>query len=238
MFVAASMMIGLSFSFVQAAISHIRWLIKSNIYTNTTSYHASNPAIERIINPGFGILPSLLIRFTNLHTSSSMSSVLNITSMASSKKEKHSANRSARRHSGEVIISHSKKSKKDKDTDIESVSSSTPSSIDIAVNPELKKCPLRFVLAGLFETGGETDEKKAGDCPLRRVQLWHTIPLCLLAAINLLLVVVALLGLAGYRIAMGIQGFLVNLARSDLDCNPYLDSLQDEAGPVEAEKVK
>ena len=231
-------MIGPSFSFVQAAIPYIRRLIKSNIYTNTTSYHASNPAIELIRYPGLGILPSLLIRFTNLHTSSSMSSILNITGMASSKKEKHYANRSARRHSGEVIISHSKKIKKDKDTDTESVSSSTPSSTDTAANPESKKCPLRFVLAGLFETGGETDEKKAGDCPLRRVQLWHTIPLCLLAAINLLLVIVALLGLAGYRIAMGIQGFLVNLAKSDLDCNPYLDSLPDEAEPVEAEKGK
>jgi len=237
MFVAAAVMIGLSFSFVQAAIPHMRWLIKSNIYTNTTSYHASNPAIELIRNPGLGILPPLLIRFTNLHTSSSMSSILNITGMASSKKEKHYANRSARRHSGVVIISHSKKSKKDKDTDTESVSS-TPSSTDTAVNPEPKKCPLRFVLAGLFETGGEADEKKAGDCPLRRVQLWHTIPLCLLAAINLLLVVIALLGLAGYRIIVGIQGFLVDLAKSDLDCNPYLDSLPDEAGPVEAEKGK
>jgi hypothetical protein len=235
MFVAAAVMIGLSFSFVQAAIPHMRWLIKSNIYTNTTSYHASNPAIELIRNPGLGILPSLLTRFTNLHTSS-MSSILNITGMASSKKEKHYANQSARRHSGEVIISHRKKSKKDKDTDTESVSS-TPST-DTAVNPEAKKCPLRFVLAVLFETGGEADEKKAGDCPLRRVQLWHTIPLCLLAAINLLLVVVALLGLAGYRIIVGIQGFLVNLAKSDLDCNPYLDSLPDEAGPVEAEKGK
>lgn len=36
-------------------------------------------------------------------------------------------------------------------------------------------------------------------CPLRRAQLWHTIPLCLLAVINLLLVVVALLGLASWR---------------------------------------
>jgi hypothetical protein len=214
----------------------MRWLLTSNIYTNTTSYHASNPAIEIIRNPGLGILPSLLTRFTNLHTSS-MSSILNITGMASSKKEKHYANRSARRHSGELIISRSKKSKKDKDTDTESVSS-MPSSTDTAVNPEAKKCPLRFVLAGLFETGGEADEKKAGACPLRRVQLWHTIPLCLLAAINLLLVVVALLGLAGYRIIVGIQGFLVNLAKSDLDCNPYLDSLPDEAGPVETEKGK
>jgi hypothetical protein len=167
-----------------------------------------------------------------------MSSLLNFTGMASSKKEKHYANRSARRHSGEIIISQNKKGKKDKDTDTESVSSSTPSSTDTAVNPEPKKCPLRFVLVGLFEIGDETDEKKAGGCPLRRVQLWHTIPLCLLAAINLLLVIVALLGLAGYRITMGIQGFLVNLAKSDLDCNPYLDSPPDEAELVKTGKGK
>jgi len=42
----------------------------------------------------------------------------------------------------------------------------------------------------------EADEKGNGGCPLRRVQLWHTIPLCLLAIVNLLLVIVALLGVA------------------------------------------
>jgi hypothetical protein len=169
-----------------------------------------------------------------------MSSLLNFSGMASSKKEKHYANRSARRHSGEIIISQSKKSKKDKDTDTESLSSSTPSSSDTVTAPESKKCPLRFILAGLFESGGEADGKKAGGCPLRRVQLWHTIPLCLLAIINLLLVIVALLGLAGYRIAMGVQGFLVNLAKSDLDCNPYDDSLSDadDGTTLVAEKEK
>jgi hypothetical protein len=169
----------------------------------------------------------LLIQLVNSHTYPSMSSLLNFGGMASSKKEKHYANRSARRHSGEIIISQSKKSKKDKDTDTESLSSSTPSSADTVTTPESKKCPLRFVLAGLFESGAEADGKKAGGCPLRRVQLWHTIPLCLLAIINLLLVIIALLGLAGYRITMGVQGFLVNLAKSDLDCDPYDDSLPD-----------
>jgi hypothetical protein len=155
--------------------------------------------------------------------------------MALSKKEKHYANRSARRHSGEIIISQSKKSKKDKDADTDSVSSSTPSSADI---PEPKKCPLRFVLVGLFEAGAEANGKKAAGCPLRRVQLWHTIPFCLLAAINLVLVIVALLGLAGYRIIMGIQGFLINLAKSELDCNPYLDSPPDEVATAASEKGK
>jgi len=167
-----------------------------------------------------------------------MSSLLNFSGMASSKKEKHYANRSARRHSGEIIISQSKKSKKEKDTDTESVSSSTPSSADTVTAPESKKCPLRFVLAGLFQS--EADGKKAGGCPLRRVQLWHTIPLCLLAIINLLLVIIALLGLAGYRITMGVQGFLLNLAKSDLDCNPYDDSLpgEDDGATLVAKKEK
>jgi hypothetical protein len=73
---------------------------------------------------------------------------------------------------------------------------------------------------------------------LRRVQLWHTIPLCLLAAINLLLVIVALLGLAGYRIAMGLQGFIVSMARLDPEYNPYLDSPPEETAVVVAKKGK
>jgi hypothetical protein len=166
-----------------------------------------------------------------------MSSLLSI-GMASSKKEKHYANSRARRHSGDIVISQSKKSKKDKDTDTESVSSSTPSSAADTVvvpPPGPKKCPLRFMLAGMME--GEDEEKKAGGCPLRRVQLWHTIPLCLLAIINLLLVIIALLGLAGYRITMGIQNFLVNLAKTDLECNPYAESLADtDDGTLVTEK--
>ncbi len=164
-----------------------------------------------------------------------MSSLLSLAGMASSKKEKQYANRSARRHSGVIVVSQSKKRKRDKDTDSESVSS-TPSSTD-TVHSE-SKCPLRFVLLGLFEAEGETDGKKAGGCPLRRVQLWHTIPLCLLAAINLLLVIVALLGLAGYRIAMGIQGFIVSMARLDPEYNPYLDSPPEETAVVVAKKGK
>lgn len=147
--------------------------------------------------------------------------------MASSKKEKHYANSRARRHS-DIIISQSKKSKKDKDTDSESVSSSSPSSADTVVvpPPAPKKCPLRFIMTGMFEADEETENAKPRGCPLRRVQLWHTIPLVLLAIINLILVIIALLGLAGYRIAMGVQGFVIGLAKSDLD-NPYAESVAD-----------
>jgi len=35
-------------------LSYIRWLIKSNIYTNYASYHASDPAIESAKFPGIG----------------------------------------------------------------------------------------------------------------------------------------------------------------------------------------
>ena len=154
-----------------------------------------------------------------------MSSLLSF-GMAGSKKEKHYANSRARRHS-DVVISQSKKSKKEKDTDTESVSSSTNSSADTVVvpPPPQKKCPLRFMLAGMMES--ESEEKKSSGCPLRRVQLWHVIPLCLLAIINLLLVIIALLGLAGYRITMGVQGVLVSLVKTDLECNPYAESLAD-----------
>jgi hypothetical protein len=39
---------------------------------------------------------------------------------------------------------------------------------------------------------------------------------------------------------MGVQGFLVNLAKSDLDCNPYDDSLSDadDGTTLVAEKEK
>lgn len=154
-----------------------------------------------------------------------MSSLLSF-GMPGSKKEKHYANSRARRHS-DIVITHSKKSKKDKDTDTESVSSSTNSSADTVVvpPPPEKKCPLRFMLAGMMES--EIEGKKSSGCPLRRVQLWHVIPLCLLAIINLLLVIVALLGLAGYRITMGVQSVLASLVKTDLDCNPYAESLAD-----------
>ncbi len=133
-------------------------------------------------------------------------------------------NSRARRHSSDIVIhSSSKKSKKEKDTDTESISSTTPSSSDATIvpPPPEKKCPLRF-LAGIFES--ETEGKKPG-CPLRRVQLWHTIPLCLLAIINLL---VALLGLAGYRIAIGVQGFVLSLVKGDFDS--YDESLVEVEG--------
>jgi hypothetical protein len=159
--------------------------------------------------------------------------------MPSSKKEKHYANSRARRHS-EVVISQSKKSKKEKDTDTESVSSSTNSSADTVVvpPPKVSKCPLRFILTGMMEAELEGEGKKAGGCPLRRVQLWHVIPLCLLAIVNLLLVIIALLGLAGYRITMGAQGLIVSLVKPDLDSNPYAESLADtdEGSTLVAEK--
>lgn len=164
-----------------------------------------------------------------------MSSILSF-GMPSSKKEKHYANSRARRHSGDVVISQSKKSKKEKEkekdtdtADTESISSSAPSSTDTVVvtPPEPKKCPLRFILAGIFEA--EAEGKKSG-CPLRRVQLWHTIPLCLLAAVNLILVIIALLGLAGYRIATpvaaGVQAFIIQL-RDNRVPTPVAKSLFD-----------
>jgi hypothetical protein len=158
-----------------------------------------------------------------------MSSLLSL-GMHSSKKEKQYANIRARRHS-DVVISQNKKSKKEKDTDTESVSSSTPSSaadtIVVPPPPPEPKCPLRFMIAGMMEPESDAEGKKKEGCPLRRVQLWHTIPLCLLAIINLLLLIMALLGLAGYRITMAVRGVLVGLATTDLDCNPYAESLAD-----------
>lgn len=144
--------------------------------------------------------------------------------IASSKKERHNANSRARRTDGS---SHGKKRKKYRDGDTESVSSS---SADSAIAEA--KCPLRFVLASLIESEGEGDDKR-GSCPLRKVQLWHVIPLCLFAILNLLLVIVALLGLAGYRIMIGLQVFIVNLAKGDIDNDPYAESLPEaDAGII------
>lgn len=156
--------------------------------------------------------------------------------MPSSTKEKHYANRS-RRRSSEVIVSQTKKSKKEKDkkkdkgkdTDTESVSS-TASSEDATVvppPPEPKKCPLRFILTGMLDTKNGDSESKSSGCPLRRVQLWHTIPLVLLAIINLLLVIIALLGLAIYRIATGIMDFRVVVEKADFDAKPHMENLID-----------
>ncbi|TVY53669.1 hypothetical protein LCER1_G004110 [Lachnellula cervina] len=163
-----------------------------------------------------------------------MSSILSF-GMPSSKKEKHYANSRARRHSGDVVISQSKKSKKEekkeKDADTESISSSTASSaaetVVVPPPPEPKKCPLRFMMAGMLQTEQENEEKKVGGCPLRRVQLWHTIPLCLLAAVNLLLIIFALLGLAGYRIGAGICGWVSEMQSKSASKPPAAQSLID-----------
>jgi hypothetical protein len=140
--------------------------------------------------------------------------------MASSKKDKHYPNSRARRHSGTVVVTHGKKSKRDKDTDSESLSSSSTE----ATVSEMKKCPLRFMMAGMLESDA-VGERKGAECPLRRVQLWHTIPLCVLAIINLLLVIIALLGLAGYRIAMHTQVFLLRAFNVDLSHASYAESV-------------
>ena len=75
-----------------------------------------------------------------------------------------------------------------------------------------------------MESEIEGAERAKGGCPLRRVQLWHVIPLCILAIINLLLVIVALVGLAGYRISIGLQRLIVRFAKIDVDCNPFAES--------------
>jgi len=91
----------------------------------------------------------------------------------------------------------------------------------------------------MMEANAEGSESLKGKCPLRRVQLWHVIPLCLLAIINLLLVIVALLGLAGYRISIGLQKFIVRMAKIDVDYNHFAESfaaVEYEAGLEVADK--
>jgi hypothetical protein len=126
-------------------------------------------------------------------------------------KEKHYSNSRAHRHSSQVVIHSSRRTKKHRDGDVESISSTDTI---IPPPPTQKKCPLRFILAGILDADNE--DGKAG-CPLRRVQLWHTIPLCVLAVINLLLIVIALLGLAGYRMVIAAKDFAINLAGNNLE---------------------
>lgn len=64
---------------------------------------------------------------------------------------------------------------------------------------------------------------KQNGCPLRRVQLWHTIPLCLLAIINLLLIIVMPLGLAVYKITKRVHSVVIEMMRSDMDIELYVD---------------
>lgn len=148
--------------------------------------------------------------------------------MALPRREKHYIDSRAKKHS-ELVVSQRQKSKKDKDTGAEMISSSNPTSADTVVvipPPEPKKCPLRFVLADMFEIDEYADVNKPRGCPLRRVRLWHTIPLVILAIINLVLVTIALLGLAGFRIAVGVQELLASLFRTDLD-DPYAENVAE-----------
>lgn len=55
------------------------------------------------------------------------------------------------------------------------------------------------------------------------MQLWHTIPLCLLTVVDLLLVIVALLGLASYRVVIGGKDLVCDFVESEIEA--YDDGL-------------
>ncbi|KAF7884661.1 uncharacterized protein EAF02_004997 [Botrytis sinoallii] len=138
------------------------------------------------------------------------------------KRERHHANIRIRRRSDvEKKIRKEKGDKeKCKDIDCESIvsaSSSTPPATQSASAGG--KCPFRFLLSNMIDA----EDGSQNGCPLRRVQLWHTVPFCLLAIINLLLIIIALLGLAGYKITMGVQRVVVDVMRSDLEVEPYVE---------------
>jgi hypothetical protein len=105
------------------------------------------------------------------------------------KKEKHYAN--SRAHRGSIVtVSHSGSKKTKKDNDTESVSSDA--STVVPPPPPKPQCPLRPYMEVMFESE-ESDEKKKSLCPLRRVKLSHTIPLCIFVMINMCLVIGTLL---------------------------------------------
>ncbi|KAA8566842.1 hypothetical protein EYC84_009941 [Monilinia fructicola] len=136
------------------------------------------------------------------------------------KKEKHRSNSRIPRRSEPEKKSRKEKDNKDKDTDFESVisASSTPYPTGPPASHS-SKCPLRFLLSGMIDAKGG----KQNGCPLRRVQLWHTIPLCLLAIINLLLIIVMPLGLAVYKITKRVHSVVIEMMRSDMDIELYVD---------------
>lgn len=105
--------------------------------------------------------------------------------------------------------SHKRRSKhREKDTDTASVITSSTNSTDVFDNET--RCPMHYLLGMLDHHRHHENGKK--QCPLRRARLWYTIPLCLLAVINLLLVVVALLGLASWKaivqVGTVVEGFV------------------------------
>jgi hypothetical protein len=125
-----------------------------------------------------------------------MSPPFNFSGMpGSNKKEKTYANTRARR--GSIVVSHAGSKKSKKDTDSESVSSEA--STVVPPPPPKPKCPLRPYMEVMFESE-EPDEKKAV-CPLKRVKLSHTLPLCLFIMINFCLVIGTLLVTGVCRLA-------------------------------------
>jgi hypothetical protein len=117
--------------------------------------------------------------------------------MSGAKKEKHYAN--SRAHRGSIVVSHAGSKKSKKDTDTESVSSEA--STVVPPPPPKPQCPLRPYMEVMFELEDGGDEKKKSLCPLRRVKLSHTIPLCLFVMINMCLVIGTLLITGACRLA-------------------------------------
>lgn len=113
----------------------------------------------------------------------------------SNKKEKAYANTRARR--GSIVVSHAGSKKSKKDTDTESVSSEA--STVVPPPPPKPQCPLRPYMEVMFESE-EHGEKKAV-CPLKKVKLSHTLPLCLFIMINFCLVIGTLLVTGVCRLA-------------------------------------
>jgi hypothetical protein len=79
-----------------------------------------------------------------------------------------------------------------KDTDTESISSNASTAVPPPPPPPPKpQCPLRPFMEGMFEPEG--DEPRKSICPLRRVKLSHTLPLCMFVMVNMILVIGTLL---------------------------------------------
>jgi hypothetical protein len=119
-----------------------------------------------------------------------MSARFSFSTMSGSKKEKHYANTRAHRHS--IVINQTHKKAK-KDTDTESISSNASTAITPPPPPPPPKpqCPLRPFMEGMFEP--EDAEENKSICPLRRVKLSHTLPLCMFVMVNMILVIGTLL---------------------------------------------
>ncbi|RDW71832.1 hypothetical protein BP5796_07866 [Coleophoma crateriformis] len=139
-----------------------------------------------------------------------------------------------------VIVMHSRKGKNQREKEKDSDDEPSDAIVRVIPPPPKPQCPLRSMYAVLIQPDEGTEGEKIKGCPLRRVQLWHTIPLCLIAIIIPLLigivVLILLLGLAGYRISTKINEVAMQLVKANPTLRQYAERLSGTDDGYHAKK--